>query len=312
MYSLSILILVVCILQGCTSEESTIEASSWSDSSTEIAYLEHIYDVSVGGGVSNSRVRGGISDLDGKNKKSITQKMRIYDLNSPAMLFEIVYKSSNDYVLVRRANSLFGCDSEGNFTDNIEYSIFYLNGDLLKSFLKRPLSPCIPNPKIQLSYYPASMRIMPSVSGSIIAVAETIDTSTVELAFYNYADGFNESYKKFTLNGFLIGGLFWINDDYLLINVLPDSVSTGWLLVTSDKVTPLDDSTFQALCLEGVRVGSQVNELGDFIRWQKLKNKPVIEKSDDYYNTELKSWTTAVITRKADNPVNCIAVESLL
>ena len=298
-------------ISGCSKTENVqeISAASWSDNSEQIAFLEKKYDRVHGideTSIKNIRYRLGITDRNDRSRQYITQDFnyrneQLTDLSSK----ELYYKSNSGYFLVRVGNSGSFISNSEIFTDNVEYEFYDSSGNIIHQILKTPNEYCD-----QFHTAIPVIRAMPSPTGNKIAVVETLSTCELNIDIMTY----NGSFEVLTterIEGIGIGGLFWVDENNLLINsCLWIGCTDNWTLIRIGEIHSINQELFESICLSGVVVSSEINASWEKIDWSHPGNHPNISETESFNHTELGYFKESN-TRKPDNPEGCISIENI-
>ena len=305
------LVLILMLSTGCSKENvGEIAAVSWSDDSEKIAFLEKNYeevsspfDVQV----ENIRYRIGITDREDQSREYITGSFNHHNnsLNDLARK-EVYYKSQSGYFLVRVGSSGSYSENGNIFTDKFEYNFYDPNGSIIHQISKMKNEYC---EEYHHTAIP-SIRAMPSPSGMKIAVVETTRECELNINILTYT-GIFEPLTTERIQGVGIGGLFWVDENNLLVNACPlGRCSDNWNLVRTGEVHSINQEIFESICLSEAIVSSEINSAWEKIEWDSPQNHPSIIEIDSFNYTELGYFKDSN-TRTPDNPEDCININDI-
>ncbi len=313
---ITICLLCMCSLTfvACTKMENVFDgivATSWSDDSSEIVFLEkrHV-DRKTLTDVETKKIqyRVGLTDRSGQSKRYITDYFDgISNIGSRIDIEEVFYKSNLGYFVVRVGGYFRQVLGLTEVDDREVLYIFNRDGSVLKKIFSHPRTPLY----LSLSNRPKT-RIIPSPSGSIIAVVEAIENDLLEVAIRDYSQNF-EVVQKTTISGNTVDGLFWGDGQNLLVNapVVESPNRNNWTLLRSNEVISISDELFSSLCLSDVRVARDINVIGEQIDWEPKGETPTIVIAQDYSESELKSVNPDIETRAPNDPENCVHIDEI-
>ena len=308
LYSLAFLLISVITSTGCTSNTvENIVASSWSDDSEEIAFLEQRYeetyavsDMTIG----NVRYRVGVVDKNGENRKYITEYFKGSSSGLAYNSQQIYYKSSAGYFVVKIGDSGNSKSNGVVFTDEYDYHIFDTTGETVHSLSKTPNEYC----EYFSGIHPA-LQATPSPSGKYIAVFETSSTCDLDIKILDTTDNFsiidNQSFP-----GVNSVGAFWIGETQLFVNTcLAVVCKESWVLVRPGvEALLLSNDLISTLCLEDVNISPDINTSGIKIVWED-PSKDIIFDEVNEFNSDTLNWRMISFSRLPDNPDGCVYIE---
>lgn len=298
-------------LTGCSTDVvEKIYTTAWSDNSEKIAFVERRHEEVHGvdeSAIKNIEYRVGIINRDGESKQFITNYFKGSKFDYPTSRNDLYYKSNAGYVLVGVGNSGRVVVDHEVFTDDYDYYVFDLNGNIIYKISKDPQQYC----ESFTTVFPP-IRATPSPSGNLIAKVEATSDCGLEVSFLDYSKNF-QVVNKNRITGVAITGLFWVNENNLLINAcIWGGCTDNWVLVRPgrEKTVSIDNDLFISLCLAGAIVSSNINQSGEKIKWSDPGSTLEVIKTQDYSGTEL-NWMENTDTRLPDNPENCISIENI-
>lgn len=307
LYSL-IILLQVFFVSGCSETFSTVVATSWSDNSEKIAFLEQSHEEKITGvstSIRNVKFRLGVINRKGDEKKYVTDYFKRNKSGRRYTLLEIFFKSKAGYFVVKIDESGSHSTNGVTFIADYDYHIFDMDGDILHSISKQKDQYC----EYHTGIYP-SIRVVPSPDGDYLAVFETLSSCELDIQILDVNDDFSLIDRQI-IAGITSDGMFWIGEDQLYINscLSLGSCEDNWVLIRPG-VEPwtISPELFSSLCLDGVILSGNINFNGEYIEWKDL-NKPIIIKDIKNDISSGLNWRLVSIDRELDNPENCVSVE---
>ena len=318
----NILLLFILFSVGCT-ERVTVEeivSTAWSDTSLQIAFYELRYtEVTTTGdsspSIENIEYRLGTIDRNGEAKQYYTDYFRRYgreyfnslSINNKALQF----KSNSGFVLARVGDSGRYYLDNTIYTAERDYIVYDLNGNVLHQISKDPAQYCgaAAAPDTDM------IRALASPNGTLIVKVESTTDCELEVSFLDPSDDFNVTETK-RITGQFIGGLVWVNDNNLLIHACDRiSCNESWILVRAGQVDaiPVTDEEFSNLCLAGAIFRTDINDIGELIKWDSPQTGVLVEEAnqDHYKESELTTLGNRTV-RMPDNPDGCISIETIM
>jgi len=299
------------VISGCSTDViKDIVATSWSDNSKKIAFIERRYEKRYNvtdSSIENIEYRLGVIDRNNEFRQYITDYFKGSKSSNLFTTQEIHYKSNAGYFLVRVGDSGSYIKNNVIFTDEYEYFLYDIEGNIIHKITKAPQQYCD-----NFNTIIPSIRAMPSPSGNLIAKVETTINCELEITILNYNHNF-EALNIQRIDGIAIAGLFWVDEKNLLINAcLWVGCTDNWILIRpeEEESVSIDNELFLSLCLAGKIVSSNINSSDEGIEWSDPGRNLEIVKIGDYSGTEL-NWRTNSDTRKPNDPEDCINIENV-
>jgi len=318
-FSKTIFLLLALLSVGCTKEVvvEEIVSTAWSDDSFQIAFYEarHIEEHNISSiNIKNIEYRLGILDRNDGSKVYLSDYFRRSGREHSNLINisnkELQFKSSAGFVVARVGDSGHYYLDNVIYTADLDYIVYDLDGNILHQISKAPVY-CDGS-----AYHDIGrIRVLASPDGTLIVKAESSTDCELEVNFLDPGNDFNVTEIK-RISGDSIGGLFWVNNNNLLIRAcLQSNCAESWVLVRPGQsgVISITDNEFSNLCLAGAIVRPDINSEGELISWNHPASEPGIDTATlEHYNDSEFTTLLERTVRAPDNPDACISIESFI